>query len=130
MTEQEKVFRELLELRIATSIPGAYKYRSPEYNQQRRRYWEARLEAAQEKDAAKYREYGYGLVDNDGAPVLEALCVDDDGKYLADDLVHKLNVELEILGVDDDGEIKHVGFKPPAPYQVVALYWNDEEPPK
>ena len=68
MTEQEKVFRELLELRIATSIPGACKYQSPEYNQQRRRYWEARLQAAQEKDAAKYREYGYGLVDKEGNP--------------------------------------------------------------
>lgn len=72
--------------------------------------------------------YGYGIVDKDGE-----LYIDHDGYAVAEIcenyarfMCDCLNASHEIFGVDDDGEIKHVVFDPPAPYRVVRLEWVDE----
>ena len=71
--------------------------------------------------------YGYGAVDKDGNPWFDDFCVSEDREQLEYEVL-ALNANHEILGVDDEDEIKHVGFEPPAPYRVVTLYWDNQEP--
>ena len=69
--------------------------------------------------------YGYGVVDKDGKPWMDEGCICEYKDMLESEVVGPLNAEYEILGIDDEDEIKHDGFRPPAPYRVVALYWDD-----
>ena len=80
----------------------------------------------QERMRAGRRTYGYGAVDKDGELAYwnEDLYASEDKEQIQQE-VEAINADHEILGIDDDDEIKHVGFEPPAPYRVVTLYWVD-----
>ena len=69
--------------------------------------------------------YGYGIVDKDGKPWCGEECVASEDFDL-EEVVDCLNADKEIIELDENGKFVHPpNYNPPAPYRVVALYWDE-----